>query len=106
MAKRATTKKAASKRTTTRARKPLRIIVGHRGWVHVGRIASTSPTEVVIEGARCVRRWGTTNGLLELATNGPTANTKLDAPGTLRLHPMAIMHQYDCTEASWANASK
>ncbi len=85
---------------------PIRIIVGHRGWVHVGRIVALSPSEIVVERARCVRRWGTKQGLAFIAENGPQHNsdgiTMLDAPGTLRIHPLAVMHSYDCAEDKWA----
>lgn len=92
---------AAKKKNTGK----LQIIVGHRGWVHVGRVVSESASEVVVEGARCVRRWGTLKGLAFLGGAGPQKEggreTLLDAPGTLRIHPLAIMHRYDCDEAAW-----
>lgn len=83
------------------AKGELQIIVGHRGWVHVGRAVSETATEVIVEGARCVRRWGTTQGLAFLAGAGPQSATVLDAAATMRVHPLAIVHRYDCDEAAW-----
>lgn len=59
----------------------------------------------MLEGARCVRRWGTLKGLAYIATHGPQNSdgraTQLDEPGTLCVHPLAIVHQYDCEEVPW-----
>lgn len=79
----------------------LQIIIGHRGWVHVGNVVTETATEVVLERARCVRRWGTKKGLAFLGGAGPQSETILDEPGTMRIHPLAIMHRYDCDEAAW-----
>ena len=79
----------------------IQIVVGQRGWTWVGRV-SRSGDEVVIRGARCVRRWGTPGkGLGFLASDGPQPETKLDDPATVRIHPLAIVATYDCDEAKW-----
>ena len=87
----------------TETKNNIRIIVGQRGWVHVGRVDSESDTEVVLSNARCIRRWGTPGqGLAFLAANGPQAATQLDAAAPVyRIHPLAIVHQYDCDPAKW-----
>lgn len=80
-----------------------RIVVGQRGWVWVGDY-SQSLDEIVLENARCIRRWGTNAGLGQLAAEGPKTNTQLDAPGTVRLHRLSVVATYDCNEKAWAKS--
>ena len=76
------------------------IIIAQRGWVFVGDV-QTAGDNVVIENAQCIRRWGTTKGLGELAANGPTKSTVLDSMGTVRLHALAVVAAIDCEEGKW-----
>lgn len=64
-----------------------RIIVADRGWVFVGDCEDHDDGSVTIRNAKNIRRWGTTNGLAELA-NGPTSKTVVDAGGTVRCTPI------------------
>lgn len=80
---------------------PLRIVVAQRGFVYVGRFAKDG-NDVTLTEARNVRRWGTDAGLGQLAAEGPRPNTKLDPAGTVRLHALGIVAQYDCNEESWS----
>jgi len=73
----------------------LQIIVCHRGWVFVG-VVTDSDDEVVIANASNIRRWGTSEGLGELALKGPLEETKLDKAGTVRVHPLSIVCRFDC----------
>ncbi len=77
----------------------IRIVIGQRGWVWVGRYAATE-NEVVIHNARCIRYWGTTKGLAELV-NGPLGKTKLDPPSTIRMHPLAVLATMGVNAAKW-----
>lgn len=78
----------------------LEIVIAQRGWVFIGEVSIVSPTEVVITSAKNIRRWGTTKGLGQLATEGPTENTHIDNVGTVLLHPLAIIARMPvtCTE--------
>jgi len=51
----------------------IKIVVMPHGWVMVGELNGDRLTH-----CKNVRRWGTSNGLGELAENGPTSSTKLD----------------------------
>jgi hypothetical protein len=64
-----------------------RIIVADRGWVFVGDCEDHTDGSVTIRNTKNIRRWGTTAGLGELV-NGPTANTKSDAYGNVRVTPI------------------
>ena len=77
------------------------IVIAQRGWVFVGDVEK-SGDDVTINNAQCIRRWGTTNGLGEIAKNGPTSNTVLDDMGTVRLHALAVVASLDCEASKWA----
>lgn len=77
------------------------IVIAQRGWVFVGDVEK-SGDDVTINNAQCIRRWGTTKGLGEIAKNGPTSNTVLDDMGTVRLHSLAIVASLDCEASKWA----
>jgi hypothetical protein len=78
----------------------LQIAVLDRGFVYVGLCADADGT-LTIANARCIRRWGTTAGLGQLATTGPTEATKLDAPCTIHAPMSAVIHLIDCTPVAW-----
>lgn len=79
----------------------IRIVILQRGWVMVGEF-SKSGTQCVLEKASVVRRWGTTNGLGELAASGPLANTRLDPAGHVEFHELTIVATLNCEVAKWA----
>lgn len=76
------------------------IIIAQRGWVFVGNVTRNGD-EVVITDAKCIRRWGTTKGLGELAAKGPTSSTVLDPMGTVRLHSLGVVASVDCEATKW-----
>lgn len=76
------------------------IAILDRGWVFVGRVTE-QPSAVRIEGADCVRRWGTTRGIGQLATEGPTKTTVLDQAGTVTVPRSSVVALIDAAEASW-----
>jgi len=76
------------------------IIIAQRGWVFVGEVEAAGD-QVTITNAKCIRRWGTTKGLGELAKEGPKKATVLDEMGTVRLHALAVVAAVDCEAAKW-----
>ena len=78
----------------------IQIVIAQRGWVFVGDI-SRSGDDVTISNAKCIRRWGTTEGIGELARKGPLQDTILDDAGTVRIHALAIVATLDCEESKW-----
>ena len=78
-----------------------RIVVLQAGWVFIGEYHSATDTKpAYLSDASCVRRWGTTAGLGELALNGPTKMTALDPCGILVLdNPQAVLYTIRCTYA-------
>lgn len=77
------------------------IAVLERGFVYVGQCSIWNDW-LTIEGARCVRRWGTTQGLGQLAAEGPTPKTVLDAPGTIEAPLNSVIHLIRCTPEHWS----
>ena len=80
------------------------IFVLNRGWVIVAlwEQDTTDFLQINLGQASTVRRWGTTNGLGELAQFGPKSGTILDAEptgGTLR--KSAVMRTLKCNAEAW-----
>ena len=78
----------------------LQLVVLDRGFVYVGEV-TTDADWCVIRSARNVRRWGTTEGLGQLALQGPLADTVLDATGTVRAPMRAVIALIACNQAKW-----
>lgn len=76
------------------------ITVLDRGFVYVGHV-TIDDGFATITGAQCVRRWGTSNGLGELAAKGPQPQTKLDAAGTVVAPLTALVHLIACDPTAW-----
>lgn len=70
------------------------IVVLDRGWVYVGEVREL-PDRLVIDAAKCIRRWGTTNGLGELR-DGPTRSTILETAGQVIVYRHAVIHMIPC----------
>ena len=78
----------------------LKIVVLDRGFVYIG-ITVTDGEWVYITNAHNIRRWGTTKGLGQLALSGPTANTELDAVGSIKAPFHALQHLIAVTADAW-----
>lgn len=77
------------------------IVVCQRGWVFVGQCAEEGEY-LIIRDAKCIRKWGTTNGLGQLAIEGRQAGTVLDESGVVRVHKLAIVCTFDCS-SKWGD---
>lgn len=82
----------------------IKIVVLDRGFVFVGRVTQTD-TEMFIDDARCIRKWGTTEGLGQLK-DGPLNDTVLDAKCTVRPQLKAVMFTIDCHQSKWEPSLK
>lgn len=79
----------------------IQIVIASHGWVLVGQ-TDRSINEISISNSRVIRRWGTTEGLGQIALNGPTSETILDPSGTVRIHPLGVVATIDCVDARWS----
>lgn len=78
-----------------------RIVILQRGWVVVGQY-SQEGDECTISNGYVIRSWGTSNGLGEIALNGPTSSTKLDKITETKFHELAAIASLKCEESKWA----
>lgn len=76
------------------------IIIAQRGWVFIGDISQTG-SKITISNCQNIRRWGTKNGLGELAAKGPQDATTTDDYGTVELHELSIVARIDVTSDKW-----
>lgn len=72
-----------------------KIVVCQRGFVYAGDVRREG-SYIVVTNAVNVRKWGTKNGLGELAEHGNLPETKCDATGTVRVHELAVVNMIDC----------
>jgi len=78
----------------------LEIVILDKGWVFVGNV-SIADEWIVIENARNIRRWGTTNGIGQLAIYGPQTETILDDAGTVKFPMSSLIARIKCEESEW-----
>jgi len=77
---------------------PQQIVVLDRGWVLVGKTEEAGD-KLLITDSRCIRYWGTTSGLGQLAESGPTDKTKLDPMGRVIAPMRAVIAVIACKTA-------
>ena len=81
----------------------IKIVVLQRGWIVVGRFKKEG-TQCWLHNASVVRTWGTTQGLGEIAEDGPTSTTKLDkCRGVVQFDYMTVVLTIDCEAKKWQN---
>ena len=80
--------------------KTIRIVILQRGWIYIGEYFEDG-VECRLENAKNIRRWGTTNGLGELALKGVQPETKLDEVGTVRFHKLVVVGMLDADNKVW-----
>jgi len=71
------------------------IIVGTNGFVWYAPKVTDHGEYIMLENARTIRKWGTTNGLAQLVT-GPTKETALDASASIVLAKSAFLFAIPC----------
>ncbi|MCK5610236.1 hypothetical protein KAR91_50655 [Candidatus Pacearchaeota archaeon] len=81
----------------------IKIVVLQRGWAMVGRF-ERSGSDCKLHNSACIRRWGTTKGLGEIAAGGPTSKTVLDKNcGLVTFDYLTVVCTIDCEESKWAS---
>ena len=79
----------------------LSIVVVQAGWVLVGEVTE-HPTHVTMHNAHVIRRWGTTEGLGQLALSGPTPETQLEPSGVAHIPKAAVLITFEVADGVWA----
>lgn len=67
------------------------IVTLQRGWIVVGNVTKEGDYLCVTD-ASVIERWGTTEGLGELALTGPTDDTRLRKTAPLLTHELTVIH--------------
>ena len=78
----------------------VKIVVLDRGFVVVGNVTIEN-NYVTIRNCHCIRTWGTERGIGQIAMEGPTSQTKLDAQPTTRVHELQVVQMIDCEATQW-----
>ena len=78
----------------------MKICVLDRGWVAVGNLEKDG-SYYLLCNASFIRRWGTTQGLGEIAKDGPTKDTILDKTPMLKFHESHLIFTISCNEEKW-----
>lgn len=73
------------------------IVVASQGFVFIGDITNDGDDYLRLDNASCIRRWGTTNGLGQIALQGPTSETILDPCGVVEIARAAVVMKILCT---------
>lgn len=76
------------------------IVVLDRGFVVVGQL-EFSNNYLFIRNCHCIRRWGTKQGLGQLAAEGLQPNTVLDPQPTTMVHELQVVQIIECAEEKW-----
>lgn len=76
------------------------IVVLNRGWVVMGDY-SEKGDECTLANASVIRKWGTTQGLGELAEKGKLPDTVLDACPNVHFHKMTMVARMNVNESKW-----
>jgi hypothetical protein len=71
------------------------IVVGTNGFVWYAPSISRTGDYLTLKDAKCIRQWGTSQGLAELI-NGPLKDTKLDAPASVILSHSQFVFAIPC----------
>ena len=74
-----------------------RIVVLKERWVFIGLWHDATDQEpAYLTEAACIRRWGTTAGLGQIALSGPTKETILDPCGIVVIEREALLFSIPC----------
>jgi hypothetical protein len=79
-----------------------RIVIAQSGWVFVGEYSVNKELHTVhLTDASCVRVWGTTAGLGQLALKGPRKETVLDFAGVVDVPLSSVVATLRCDSDAW-----
>lgn len=76
------------------------IVVLNRGWVVIGDY-SEKDDDCTLTNASVIRKWGTTNGLGELAEKGKLPDTVLDECPNVHFNKLTMVARMDVNENNW-----
>ena len=82
--------------------KELRIVIVQAGWVFIGQYFYDADLKCVrLTDASCIRVWGTTAGLGQLALKGKQKETVLDYAGVVDVPLGSVVATLMCDKSVW-----
>lgn len=72
------------------------IVVIDQGFVLMGEIEHEDATCLRLANADCIRVWGTSQGLGQIALKGPTKDTTLDPVGVAEIYHHSLIMKIPC----------
>lgn len=81
-------------------KKDRKIVILPSGWVFVGLWQEVGK-RVILTEASCIRKWGATSGIGELAIKGPLKETILDPAGTVSFQLGTEIAYLECQTSNW-----
>jgi len=82
---------------------PVKIVVLQRGWVVIGYYERQG-SDCKLHKASIIERWGTTEGLGQLAQHGTQENTRLrKTNGLVEFDILTQVFSIECNEEKWKN---
>jgi hypothetical protein len=78
----------------------MKICVLEKGWVLVGSLEKDGDEYLLFNGF-VIRRWGTTEGLGQLAMTGPLEETKLEKIPLVKFSKQQLIFTINCDESKW-----
>lgn len=82
------------------ATESIKIAVLQRGWVVIGRYTEKGDY-CFLSDAYVIRKWGTSEGLGELALKGKQKETVLEKTGIVKFHKLTSVALIDAPHKSW-----
>ena len=79
---------------------PVQILVLNRGWIAIGNV-SEKKSKTIIQNASIIRKWGTTEGLGELAIKGKLEDTVLDKCPDITVETCNVVLTINCDQNKW-----
>lgn len=73
------------------------IVILQRGWIMVGNVTKKG-NDIVMTDTLLIRRWGTTQGIGQLALTGPTKETIVCPCGVVKVHELAVVARIEVLE--------
>lgn len=78
----------------------IRIVVLQSGWVHVGPYVRNG-LYTMMPWSACIRKWGSSHGLGQLAASGPTDQTILDWQPKIEFHTLTEIQSMVVSPKVW-----
>jgi len=76
------------------------IVILQRGWVAIGDLTKKGEY-MELDNAFVIRRWGTKNGLGQLATEGKQTNTELEPTPKMKFHELTVISLIEVNASKW-----